>query len=299
MDFIGFRKTDDEVMREAIMSSGMDEVDLPDGRVRSMTATLLYVVAGIAVCIAVWWVFAGAYNHWFARSILFPTPPECFARLAEFLVGDVSVLGSDILVHMSYSLRRWAEGFLIALLIGAAIGIAMGRSDRIYRLGTVPINILQMIPGLAWYPVCILLFGLGETSALFIISVTAISPIAISISAGLRRVPKVNLRVAQMCGKSRADTFLEVLLPFAAIDFINGIRIGMANAWRMLISAEMVVGVAVGLGYAIQIETAYLDYVTAFACIVLICIIGLIVDKLVLANIESYASRRLGMEASS
>ena len=115
MDFIGFRKTDDEVMREAIMSSGMDEVDLPDGRVRSMTATLLYVVAGIAVCIAVWWVFAGAYNHWFARSILFPTPPECFARLAEFLVGDVSVLGSDILVHMSYSLRRWAEGFLIAL----------------------------------------------------------------------------------------------------------------------------------------------------------------------------------------
>ena len=175
----------------------------------------------------------------------------------------------------------------------------MGRSDRIYRLGTVPINILQMIPGLAWYPVCILLFGLGETSALFIISVAAISPIAISISAGLRRVPKVNLRVAQMCGKSRADTFLEVLLPFAAIDFINGIRIGMANAWRMLISAEMVVGVAVGLGYAIQIETAYLDYVTAFACIVLICIIGLIVDKLVLANIESYASRRLGMEASS
>ena len=139
----------------------------------------------------------------------------------------------------------------------------------------------------------------GETSALFIIAITAISPIALSISAGLRRVPAVNLRVAEMCGKSRSEVFSEVLIPFAALDFINGIRIGMANAWRMLISAEMVVGVAVGLGFAIQIETSYLDYVTAFACILLICIIGLVIDKLVLANIESYASKRLGMEASS
>ena len=73
----------------------------------------------------------------------------------------------------------------------------------------------------------------------------------------------------------------------------------MANAWRMLIAAEMVVGVAVGLGYAIQIETAYMDYVTAFACILIICVIGLVIDKLILANVESYASKRLGLEASA
>lgn len=298
MELGRFRSTD-RMIRDAVLASGEDEVDLPDVRARDLTATLLYVAAGIIICIAVWWVFAGFYNSCLAKNILFPTPPECFARLVEFFTGNVSVLGNKITVHTVNSLRRWIEGFLIALVIGAAIGVAMGRSERMYRLGSVPINVLQMIPGLAWYPVCILLFGLGETSALFIIAITAISPIALSISAGLRRVPAVNLRVAEMCGKSRSEVFSEVLIPFAALDFINGIRIGMANAWRMLISAEMVVGVAVGLGFAIQIETSYLDYVTAFACILLICIIGLVIDKLVLANIESYASKRLGMEASS
>ncbi len=299
MNLRTLRRSDDEFIRDAIMSSGEDEAELPDSKARSLSVTLLYVIAGIVICLAVWWIFAEVYNSFAARVITFPTPPECFARVFEMFAEGFSILGSDIGTHVLNSLRRWVEGFLIALVIGLAIGVAMGWSSRIYRLASVPVNILQTIPGLAWYPVCILMFGLGENSALFIIAVTAISPIAINVASGLRRVPQVNLRVAQMCGKSRMDTFSEVLLPYAAIDFINGIRIAMANAWRMLIAAEMVVGVAVGLGYAIQIETAYMDYVTAFACILIICVIGLVIDKLILANVESYASKRLGLEASA
>ena len=219
--------------------------------------------------------------------------------MIEFFTEDFSVLGTDIVVHMKYSLIRWIKGFCIAAVVGVTLGILMSLDDRIYRLGIVPVNILQMIPGLAWYPVCILLFGLGETSAIFIIAITVISPIAINICNGLRRVPKVNIRVADMCGKSYAEKFVEILLPFAALDFITGFRIGMANAWRMLIAAEMVVGVAVGLGYAIQIETAYLDYVSAFACIVIICIIGILIDKVFFGTIESYASKKLGVGESS
>ena len=292
------RACDDEELKEAVLSSDSDTVSLSGRRDTHLLHTLLYIVAGILFCIAVWWAFAAVYNSFISTSIEFPTPPEVFGRLGAFIAGGFSVLGSDIMVHLGYSLKRWAEGFLIAFVLGAAIGIAMGSDDRIYRFASVPVNILQMIPGLAWYPVVILLFGLGENSAIFIISITAISPIAIGLCSGIRRVPEVNRRVAQMCGKTRAETFVEVSLPFASIDLINGVRIGMANAWRMLIAAEMIVGVAVGLGYAIQIETAYLDYTSAFACIVLICIIGLVIDKVVLANIENYMSRRLGLEVS-
>ena len=291
------RTGDDEELREAVLSSASDTVSLSGRRDHHLLRTLAYILAGILFCIAVWWAFAAVYNSFIATSIRFPTPPEVFGRLGEFVSG-FSVLGSDIAVHLGYSLKRWAEGFLIAFVLGSVIGIAMGSDDRIYRFASVPVNILQMIPGLAWYPVVILLFGLGENSAIFIISITAISPIAIGLCSGIRRVPEVNRRVAQMCGKTRAETFVEVSLPFASLDLVNGVRIGMANAWRMLIAAEMIVGVAVGLGYAIQIETAYLDYTSAFACIVLICIIGLVIDKVVLANIENYMSRRLGLEVS-
>lgn len=287
----------EKMVREAVLS-GCDEVETGDPRLMEILKKIGFFVAGVAFCIIVWWVFAEWYNANMARFISFPEPADCFGRAVEFFTEDFAILGSEVTVHLKYSLMRWMEGFLIAAFIGTAIGLAMGTNDSIYRFGSVPVGILQMIPGLAWYPVCILLFGLGEESALFIISITVISPIAINVSNGLRRVPEVNIRVARMCGKSRLDTFLEVLMPFAAMDVIAGFRIGMANAWRMLIAAEMVVGVAVGLGYAIQIETAYLDYTSAFACIILICAIGLVIDKFILASVENYASRKLGLGAS-
>jgi ABC-type nitrate/sulfonate/bicarbonate transport system permease component len=72
----------------------------------------------------------------------------------------------------------------------------------------------------------------------------------------------------------------------------------MANAWRMLIAAEMVVGVAVGLGYTISQSVYMIDYVTSFVCIILICIVGLFIDKVVFARIEEYAKKRLGTEGN-
>ncbi len=294
-----FKQSENEIVRNAVLNDGLNEVYVGSQTAKNILIKTGYFLAGILICLLIWQIFGTFFNENIAKHIFFPLPLECFERMIEFFTEDFSVLGTDIVVHMKYSLIRWIKGFYIAAVIGVVLGILMSLDDRIYKLGIVPVNILQMIPGLAWYPVCILLFGLGETSAIFIIAITVISPIAINICNGLRRVPKVNIRVADMCGKSYAEKFVEILLPFAALDFITGFRIGMANAWRMLIAAEMVVGVAVGLGYAIQIETAYLDYVSAFACIVIICIIGILIDKVFFGTIESYASKRLGVGESS
>ncbi len=294
-----FKQSENEIVRNAVLNDGLNEVYVGSQTAKNILIKTGYFLAGIMICLLIWHFFGTFFNENIAKHIFFPLPLECFERMIEFFTEDFSVLGTDIVVHMKYSLIRWIKGFYIAAVIGVILGILMSLDDRIYKLGIVPVNILQMIPGLAWYPVCILLFGLGETSAIFIIAITVISPIAINICNGLRRVPKVNIRVADMCGKSYAEKFVEILLPFAALDFITGFRIGMANAWRMLIAAEMVVGVAVGLGYAIQIETAYLDYVSAFACIVIICIIGILIDKVFFGTIESYASKKLGVGESS
>ena len=288
------RQADDSDVRAAIVG-GSNEVQIGRNRGRRILDLVIYFVAGLLFCLLVWWIVAELFNTFMMKYIEFPTPLKSFERLWELFFDGYKILTLSIFDHIGYSLRRWAIGFLLAALIGILIGAAMGADDRIYRFGMVPVNILQMIPGLAWFPVCMLLFGLGEECAVFIIAVTAVSPVAINVCNGLRRVPKVNMMVARMSGKSRSDIFFDVMLPFATMDFITGFRVGMANAWRMLIAAEMVVGVAVGLGYSIQIETAYLDYGTAFACIMIICAIGLAIDKLVFAGIESYAARRLGL----
>ena len=112
----------------------------------------------------------------------------------------------------------------------------------------IPVYIMQMIPGLAWVPIAMLIFGLGETSTVFIILVTALPPIVINTAGGMRQVPPIYTRVARMSGRDSWALFSKVLLPGAALSIINGMRVGLANGWRVLIAAEMVVGVSVDWG---------------------------------------------------
>ena len=80
------------------------------------------------------------------------------------------------------------------------------------------------------------------------------------------------------------------------MDIVNGLRLGMGSAWRVLISAEMVISTGLGIGFAISALRNILDYVGAFACIAVICCIGLLIDKVIFVNIEKYVRHRLGMD---
>ena len=274
-----------------------DSIALKEDRAERVTKGALIFLAGVAIVFVIWFAVAWYYNTFQMHALAFPEPLETMGQLWAYLTGE-KVLRFSIYTHLSASLERWIIGYIIASLIGIFLGMVLGYSDRLYQIGMVPVNILQMIPGLAWIPVAFLLFGLGNNTAIFIIAISAISPIAINVAAGIRRVPRVNIRTAQMVGISKIQMFDRILLPFAAVDIVTGLRIGMANAWRMLIAAEMVVGVAVGLGYTISQSVYMLDYVTSFVCIILICIIGLFIDKVIFARIEKYAKKRLGTEGN-
>lgn len=289
-----FRSIEQE-MEERLSEAKNGYIPLADRRPKRLIRKALVFVLGICFVIFVWYLVALYYNAFMADMLDFPAPVETFERLNKFFTTNYKILGQNIAAHTKASLSRWIKGFAVAAVIGLTIGLLMGTSEKIHEFAMVPVNVLQLIPGLAWFPVTILLFGLNEKSAIFIIAITIISPIAISTANGLRKVPRVNMRVSQMSGRSKFETFSEVLIPFAAIDILSGLRIGIANGWRMLISAEMVVGVALGLGYAIQITTGYTDYASAFACIIIICIIGLLIDKIALEFLENYVRSKLGV----
>ena len=104
------------------------------------------------------------------------------------------------------------------------------------------------------------------------------------------------VRAAKMAGASGPAIFLKVLVPQASVSIINALRVGMSSAWRVLIAAEMVVGTGIGLGYSIELTRDLLDYVGAFACIAAICVIGLTIDRVVLAALEKAIRHRLGLE---
>ncbi len=260
---------------------------------RFLISNAMNIVIGIALVIIVWWIVAEAMIY--TRGALFPTPPETFSALWGALGGS-PVNGETIYFHTWSSLLRWGAGYAIALLIGIVVGISFGTLSRLYDTGMVSVYVIQMIPGLAWVPIAMLIFGLGESATVFIILMTAMPPIIINTAGGIRQVPPVYTRVALMSGKDRLSLFAKVLIPAASLSIIDGMRIGLANGWRVLIAAEMVLGAMVGLGATIYDSRYSLDFVSAFVCIIIICFIGLAIEKLFFAGLENAVRNRLGLD---
>ena len=260
---------------------------------RLMAKDLSNAALGILLIVLIWWTVAEAMIA--LKGAAFPTPPEALRGLMNALRG-AEINGESIYAHTAASMWRWGVGYAIALVLGLGIGLLFGTVPRAHDVGIVSVYILQMIPGLAWIPIVMLVFGLGESATVFIILMTALPPIVINTAGGIRQTPPIHTRVAKMSGKDGWALFTKVLIPSAALSIINGMRLGLANGWRVLIAAEMIVGVAVGLGYTINWSRYSLDFTSAFVCIIIICVIGLIIEKLFFVALENRLRNRLGLD---
>ena len=251
---------------------------------------------GVAIVILIWQAFAWYYNEFFDRIMKFPYPAETFQRLWEYLFEGRTMYAKSIYRHIGASMKRWLTAFALSTFCGIILGTILGMAKKIFPIAISPINIVQMIPGMAWLPVAILVFGLSDKSAIFIIFTISFVIITLNVAGGIRRIPDVYNRVAAMMGAGLSVRVFKVTLPFAMLDIVNGLRLGMGSAWRVLISAEMVISTGLGIGYAISALRNVLDYVGSFACIAVICCIGLVIDKVIFVNIEKYVRHKLGMD---
>ncbi|QQG64693.1 ABC transporter permease [Desulfobulbus oligotrophicus] len=243
----------------------------------------------ILAVLAVWSLIAWGVHAF--RGVDFPTARQTGERLWA-LLNSAPLAGSTLWLHIQESLQRWLAGFSIAAVSGVSFGLLAGGVPWFATITTGIPQVLLMIPGLAWIPVAILLFGIGEPATVFMIAVASFAPIAISVAHGIRGVDVYLIRAAQMMGAGHWTLFFQVLLPAALPSIISGLRIGLGTGWRVLVAAEMVVGTGTGLGYSIIQARWSLDYPAAFACIGVICAIGLVAERLVLYPLEQKTTAR-------
>lgn len=253
---------------------------------------LIWGVSAFLFGMGLWQVVALVVTK--TRGVPFPTPIECMLVLHNLLMGAV-FLEHSIYHHLQVSLTRWSEGFGIGLLAGLVYALIAGWW-RPVRLVTMPtVEVLQVVPGLAWIPVAILLFGLNQTATVAMIALTAFPAVAIAGVMGVQSVDVRYIRAGQMCGAGPLSLFGTVFLPGALPHLLSGLRIALGAAWRVLVAAEMIVGTGDGLGYAIIQSRWTLDYVSAFVCIAIIAILGLSLERLVIAPLERRTVRRWGL----
>jgi len=256
---------------------------------RKATGERFLLVAGILLIILIWTLLAFYLRQVKGR----PFPYMWEAVMAIF--SPSSGQENHILLHTFHSLSRWLTGYGIAVVAGISLGFATAASPRLATLLHPLIHTLQLIPGLAWVPIALILFGLGNASAIFMIAVTAFAPIVINTRSGIRHIEPNLLRAAQMMELGRIKTFSHLILPGAAPSIINGLRVASANGFRVLISAEMVLGSNLGLGYDLLQARWSFDYETAFGAVIIIVLIGLVVEKLIFSPIDDIISRKRGV----
>jgi len=223
------------------------------------------LVLGLALL--VWQLWAHTYP-----SPALPGPDAVIiAAAAGFSDGSLT---TDILA----SLQRVFVGFALAATAGIGLGTTLSllgpRAQPLHSL----VDVLRPIPPIAWVPLAILWFGLGDGSAWFIVFVGAFFPIFVQVSWALSSCPPRYLELAHSLGASSRLTLLRIRIPAAAPGIASGLRTGLGLAWTSVIAAELV-GAQSGLGYRIQMHRLVLETEGVIAGMLCIGALGLAMDS--------------------
>jgi NitT/TauT family transport system permease protein len=229
----------------------------------------LPALAVIAAILAAWW---GVVVQ--AESAIFPTPWQVVTGARE-LVEDGTLWD-----HIGSSLMRVGIGFAIAVLVAVPLGLWMGWVKGAYITLNPLFQMLRPISPIAWIPLAILWFGVGDVSPIFLIFLSSVFPMIVQTISGVHTIERRYLWAAANFGVSRATLFRRVVIPAVLPQVIVGMRIGLGVAWLVVVAAEMI-ALRSGLGYLIMdSRNAGNRYDLVIAGMIIIGVIGLMLDGL-------------------
>lgn len=225
-------------------------------------------------------------------------------QVASLLVGPrllpapltvVTVLVADIAdgtlpYHIAVTLARMAASFVIAMAIGTAIGIAMGRLPRLDRFFDGWLVLFLNIPALVTIVLCYVWFGLVEASAIAAVAINKIPTVVVTVREGARALDRDNMEMAQVFRLGRVKTLRHVMLPELAPFLLAAARSGLALIWKIVLVVELL-GRSSGVGFQINVFFQFFDVASILAYTVAFVIVIQILEWLVLRPIERRANR--------
>ncbi len=235
---------------------------LPAWLRRSGVALRSFAVFGL-----VWWLLA----RWNGNPIQLPDPWSVAKAMAEL------AREGELLEHATVSTSRLLLSLVIAVLVAVPLGFAMGLSRRVEAYVDPLVELLRPISGIAWIPLALFIFGVGNTLPVFIMVYVAIFPLLLNTVAGVRGVDAKLLAAARTMGINRVATLRHVVVPAALPNVMVGLRLAFAGAWAAVVAAELI-GAPSGMGFAIEWYRQLLMSPKVFGFIVLIGAIGFVCD---------------------
>jgi NitT/TauT family transport system permease protein len=229
-----------------------------------------------------------ARSGWFAAALV-PTLPVAATTLWTMLADG------SMARHALNTLFRVFSGLGLAALTGLVLGFLMARYRPVERFFVPLASALMPIPSLAWAPVFILWFGLGNTATILVVFYAATFPMVLNTWSGARAVNPLWLRAAGAMGAGGGAMFWKVVVPGASPFIITGLRLAFQRAWIAVVGAEMLAASAFGLGWVIFDAKEFLNADIMLASLAVIGAIGFVFERLVFGALERSTVLRWGM----
>ncbi len=245
---------------------------------------LAYQLTGVAVALLLWQFFTSTLflNEQFSRSF---SPGNTFVELFHF-VSDGAFTR-----HAVPSLSRVAVGLVFAIALGIPVGILIGYFSKLNLLTNTVFQFIRMTSPLAWMPIAIIIFGVGNKPVYFLITMAAVWPIIINTAHGVRNVNPLWIKVVRMLGGEHREVLRRAVIPAIIPDMLTGLRISLGISWIILVPAEML-GVSSGLGYYILDTRDRFNYGELIAVILVVGFFGFLSDTLLRLLQQKFSWRK-------
>jgi NitT/TauT family transport system permease protein len=239
-------------------------------------------------------VLAGVVWEVVALSGIYPA--ALFPGLGQIAHAFVSLLFSGVLFWSALgTLGRLVTGFVMGGSLGVVIGMVMGRYRLVEDFLLPVVSICYPIPALAYAPLFVLWFGLGNTPSVLIVTVATALQVIINTWQGVTAIKPIWLRSAKVMGAKERMIFRSVVLPGSLPYILTGLRIGLGAAWRVLVGVEMITAVANGLGSLIFGAKQFLETDVMLSGIIVIGLIGFVLERYLFTEVERSTLMKWGM----
>lgn len=226
----------------------------------------------ILVILAAWWVVC---HLGVISPVFLPSPENVVRRLIR--LSSAGYMDATLWQHLEASLQRVLLALAAALLFAIPVGIAIGRNRIARGIADPLIEFYRPVPPLAYLPLVVIWFGIGELAKVLLIYLAIFAPVAIATGNGVSNIDPRQIRAAQSLGATRWQLLVTVILPGALPEILTGIRIGLGVGWSTLVASELVAATR-GLGFMIQSASQFLATDVVIAGIIVIALVAIIIE---------------------
>ncbi len=232
---------------------------------------------------------------WWLLPQLADIPAYKLPTLADVLLRlEAMVADGSLLHHVAASLWRLVLGFVVGNALAIPLGVAIGLNRHVADLTRPLLTFLQSIAGIAWIPLAVIWFGIGNGAVVFVIANIIFFSTIYNTVVGVETIPPVLYRAVRCHGGRGHQILTALVLPGALVQIIVGLRASMAFGWRALVGAELIAGTS-GIGYLTIDAVQWYQTDTVVMGMLLIGVLWLVMDRLVFAPLERRTVRRWGL----